>query len=377
VATPAACNDTDDIQLSGSQRLLRRCAPRNDEPAPRNDEPTSVSLFLPMKFWLALLIVGNIANASPLIYKPDAIGSDSTFNPLSYYLNLAFDTTQNPNYFSQSRFFANHGVLWDRVKNPIRQINDSGGFGHFVQNEIIGLNAVPNYTLHLFGGGYDYRWLAEWYEAHNIPLPYLVAFLNAYLADIGNEALESSAVQITATDPIADLFLFDLAGKLLFLNDGVVRFMHDSLKMRAWHSQPMFNLLQTRIDNAGANYIFRPEIFGEKIRPFVHIGMALMVGASFQMDGGNSLTPALGLALSDPLAIKGDLIGGLYWDREDSLLASLTINGTSKLAFRLNLYPDFVSVGDLRMGYYLAYAKSGEAAVGVNLILPAGVSASF
>jgi len=175
----------------------------------------------------------------------------------------------------------------------------------------------------------------------------------------------------------ADLLIFDIAGKLLFMNDDIVQFAHDTLKMRGWHFQPMLNIRNLRIDNAGSNYIFRPELFGGTVRPFVHVGMTLMAGTSIDIGAGDSLTPALGIALTDPLVLKGDLIGALYWDREDSLLASLTVNGSSNLAARINLYPDFVSVGNLRMGYYLAYSKAGETFVGINISMPAGVSASF
>ncbi len=102
-----------------------------------------------------------------------------------------------------------------------------------------------------------------------------------------------------------------------------------------------------------------------------------MAGTSFYIDTRDSLTPALGIALTDPLIIKGDLIGALFWDRDDSLLASLTVNGSSNFAIRINLYPDFISVGKLRMGYYLAYSKAGETFFGINISMPAGVSASL
>lgn len=326
---------------------------------------------------MCLSLIADFGWADPILYRPEAKGSHATFHPISYYLNLSFDTAQNPFYFSQSRFFENHSVLWNRVKDPLKAIRESGGWGHFLGEEIFGVRAIPNYGLHVIGGGYDYRWLAEWYEAREVPFPYLVAFLNAYLANIGNEALETSATQVAATDQIADLFFFDLLGKILFLNDGVVRFFYETLQMRAWHFQPLLNLRTWHIDNAGANYIFRPRIFGDSVRPFFHIGMTLLAGLSFAMDNGDSLTAALGISPTDPLEFKGDFIGALYWDHEDDLLASLTVNGSSYLAVRCNIYPDFIPMGDWRLGYYFALSKSKEVFLGVNLLFPAGVSYSF
>lgn len=327
---------------------------------------------------MAWLVHGAVAlAAAPLIHTENPIGSDWEFNPLSHYLNLAFDTTQNPAYFSQSRFFANHGVLWERIKDPFSSIRREGGLGTFLGNEVFGFRALPNYTLHLIGGGYDYRWLAEWYEAEGVPHPYIVAFLNAYLANLSNEALETSARQVNASDHIADLFLFDIAGKILFLSDPVVRFFRNDLQMHAWHYQPSFNLRALRIDNAGSNYIFRPYVLGERFRPFVHLGMSILAGVSMRVDGEYSFTAAGGIAPTDPLLFRGDPMVAFFWDRRDALLASLSVKGSSALLFRLNIYPDFVDTGRLRTGFFLSYANSHEVALGLTVNMPIGLSVSF
>ena len=335
---------------------------------------------IPLTLLLSLFYFGKAqagVSTAPLIYRPNAIGSDATFNPLSHYLNLAFDTTQNPFWFSQSAYFSNHGVLWNRIRDPFEAIEAQGGFGKFLSEEVYGIRATPNYTLHLLGGGYDYRWLAEWYEANRVPHAYLLAFLTSYLANIGNEAVETTGSQVTTNDHIADLFLFDIVGKLMFLNDAVVRFLHDTMQMRAWHFQPMLNLRYLRIDNAGSNYIFRPRLFGDTFRPFIHMGLTLLGGVSWRCTADDSFTVAGGVAPTDPLAFEGDPIAGFYWDRADSLLASMTLNGSSNLAVRLNIYPDVVSVADLKTGIFFAYSKANEVSFGLSIHMPAGVSGSF
>lgn len=313
----------------------------------------------------------------PLIYREGAIGSDATFNPLSHYFNLAFDTTQNPIYFTQSGYFSSHARLWERIRDPIRSIEDGGGFGKLVKDEIIGMRAVPNYTLHLLGGGYDYRWLAEWYESIHAPAPYVLAFLNSYLANIGNEAIETTATQVGAHDHIADLFFFDIAGKILFTSDPVVRFFRDTLEMRAWHLQPMLNLRYLRIDNAGSNYIFRPRLFGNDWRPFIHMGLSVLGGVSWRFQGDDSISVAAGVVPTDPLALKGDVMFGVYWDRKDALLASATFNGSSKYYVRLNVYPDVVPLSDFRTGFFAAFSKNNEVFLGININMLIGASASF
>lgn len=317
-----------------------------------------------------------VSAATQLIYREKSIGSDSTFNPLSQYLNLAFDTTQNPYYFSQSNYFSNHAVLWQRVRNPFQTIEENGGYGEFVKSEIFGIRAAPNYTLHLIGGGYDYRWLAEWYEARKVPYPYAIAFLTSYLANIGNEALETTAKEVPPTDNVADLFIFDIAGKLLFMNDSVVEFFHDKAKLRAWHFQPMLDLRTLQIVNSGCNYILRPEFFGREYRPFFFVGMTQMVGLSVLVSGQDALTGALGIALTDPLIVKGDFVGALFWDKEDALMASVIFNGSSNLAVRVNVYPDVFEVFGLRTGVYSAITKDSAFMLGINLSLPAGFAGS-
>lgn len=323
---------------------------------------------------LVLLFTNFSLSATPsIIYRNNPIGSESTFNPLTQYLNLAFDTTQNPYYFTQEGFFKNHGVLWHRVQNPFKTIEDNGGYGQFLGDEVFGLRAVPNYTLHLIGGGFDYRWLAEWYEAHGVSHPYLVAFITSYLANIGNEAVETTAVQVKATDNVADLFIFDIAGKLLFLNDDVANFFYNTMKMRGWHFQPMLNVRKLQIENAGCNYILRPELFGREYRPFVHIGLSQMVGMSVLLNGQDAITGAAGVVLTDPLIIQGDFIWGFMWDRDDALLASVVFNGSSNLNVRLNIYPDVFSLFGLKTGVYASYSKAHEFALGLNLVLGAGL----
>jgi hypothetical protein len=254
-----------------------------------------------------------------------------------------------------------------------------GGTGRFLEQEFFGLRAIPNWTLHLIGGGYDFRYLAAWYEAHGVPSPYLFAFLTSYLGNIGNEALETTAPQVPATDNIADLLFFDLVGKLLFLNDDVAGFFHETMQLRAWAYQPMVSLNDLRIQNAGLNYVSRPKWFGDDWRPFIHFGLLLLAGVSKRVSGTDCVSVGFGAIPTDPLELKGDFVTGLYWDRNDSLLASLTLNGTTNLAFRLNVYPGVLRISDWRVGLFAGYskAKTKSLAFGVNVSLPVGLGAAF
>ena len=329
-----------------------------------------------------LLLLGFLAarvawGAEPVLYQKLECGSVVSYNPLSLYLNTAFDTAQIPSSFSQEKFFSRHGKLFNRLKSPAARIEEEGGWGRFFREEFFGVPSIPNWTLHIVGGGYDCRYLSEWYAERGLPTPYLLAFLTTYLADVGNEALETSAANVRATDHIADLFFFDPVGKVLFLNDDVAGFFQNQLQMRAWPLQPMVNVNDWRIQNAGANWIFRPKWFGDVWRPFLHMGVLVLAGASHRITPSDSLSLGVGMVPTDPRKFKGDVVAGLYWDRDDSLLTSLTINGTSDLAFRVNVYPGVVRFQNWHIGVFAGYSKTSQALLGLNVSLPVGVSASF
>jgi len=188
-----------------------------------------MAIFWLMRFFVLLLFCNNLlfASESQLLYKPQKVGSESVFSPISYYLNESFDTIQNSNWFSQENFIANHKLVWRQVRNPFQGIKEGGGFKKLVHDEIVPYSprAIPNYSLHLIGGGYDYRRLAEWFDLHQYSHPYVWAFFAQYAAAFGNESLEASNVRdVGAHDHIADLYIYDLAGKFLFMNDDVALF---------------------------------------------------------------------------------------------------------------------------------------------------------
>ena len=216
-----------------------------------------------------------------LLYKKETSGFYANFNPISYYFNTAFDTIQNPNYFDQEDYFKNHEKILERTFNLSRGIREGGGFENLLKNEIIGLRAMPNYFLHLLGSGYDFRLLAEWFQENNYQYPYAWAVTLSYIAHLGNEALESSNEKdINAHDHIADLLLFDLISKLIYMNDEYVKFFKQDLGMISWPYQPFINS-DGLVENAGSNFILRPQIHHFSVKPFIHLGMQLLIGASF------------------------------------------------------------------------------------------------
>ncbi len=298
------------------------------------------------------------------------------FFPITNYVNTAFDTAQVSLAFDQSGYWRNHKRVFDRILDPHDNIVDDGGYDKLVTQEFFSSRVLPNITLHFLGNGYDFRILAEWFDEHNAPYPFVWAFFTSYAGYIGNEAIEVSNPEIDAIDAIADLYFFNLVGNLAFMDDRVARFVHDRLQMRNWTGQPMFEVRDSEFVNASNNYVLRPKIWGEQVRPFVYFGLHYFGGASFRVSDGSAVSLGAGLAAKDPLREGNGLddnlrkiqpSGGIFWDRADRLMASVIFNGTDDLLVRANLYPELFDRPWFDVGFFLGLQDDAVPAFGISL----------
>ncbi len=313
-----------------------------------------------------------------IIYRPMDFGSHALFNPITYYFNWSFDSVQNTALFTEDKYFENHLALWDRVKNPVKAISQSGGFHLLLMNEFLTKRAITNVALHMVGGGFMHRQLGEWFKANHYPYPYLWSFIIATAGDVGNEALEvSNRDYVDSKDHVADLFFYNLAGKVLFTNDDVSHFFYNKMQMRNWSFQPMYALTHNRIFNAGENFIFRPYLFGKKIRPFVFSGMQVLGGVSLWINSGEYVTFAAGVTFLDPFRDAPKPLGGIFFDRDDSLLLSLFINGSEDYKLRCNIYPGIVKLKGIKLGVMVALTDNNRMVSGLNFNMPLGIGAQF
>lgn len=304
---------------------------------------------------------------------------------LTNYLNTAFDTAQVSGTFSQGDYWRHHLDVFDILVHPFATIDDEGGWDEFFLQEFASARLLPNLTLHLLGNGYDFRILAEWFDHHRVPYPYLWAFFASYAGYIGNEAIESSNPEMDGLDPLADLYVFNLAGNLLFMSDKVAGFVQNTMQMRNWTGQPVLDVRRGEIRNATNNYVLRPPLFGDAVRPFVYFGLHYFGGATFRLPDASALSVGAGLAATDPLreidTFSDNLktirpAGGLFWDRDDRLLASLVLNGTEELRVRANVYPELLENDVVDLGFYLGIGDDGVPSFGVilNRVLGFGFS---
>jgi hypothetical protein len=229
-----------------------------------------------------------------------------------------------------------------------------------------GTQFIPNYTLHLFGEGMVTRKLSEWYRAQGVPLPYLMAALTNFAAQLINEAAENGSYVGANWDPIADIYIFDILGHILFSFDAVAEFFSGPLRINYWPHQAAIDVVQGNLFNLGENYGFKLTLGPwTEWRAFGYLGNKGLLGLSIPLTEVDCLSIGFGVGLVELIpeyrnGVRVVVPGtdhknyelGFYWDRGESLLASLSIGGMGNPRVQLNVYPGFVRMDGFSLGAY-------------------------
>lgn len=312
-------------------------------------------------------------------YKSLPYGSDTTFNPISELVNGAFGVLQiNSNWVTLDQIDWARGLetTWNSITHPGRAI-DAYGRADFLANEVFparfrwsGLQYVPNYHLHLIGGGARHRAFVEWYRAHGFVRPGLWAAATTIAHSFAVEAVEHHRYSRLSVDPVADMLIFDPAGAILFSFDRVARFFSHTLNMSIWSGQPMYNPVVNVFENAGQNYGLHL-FFSKKHRVglFQYWGMSDLVGITVRRESGLDWSVGAGVIVSE--LHEEDRGGGmsafyarLNWDaglflhENGSLLASIHVSESWTQRLRINLYPGMASWRGISPGLYLGLRDS-------------------
>ena len=338
--------------------------------------------------------------ASHYFYHGYSYGSESTFNPVSVFLNGSFDELQ---IYGQTGAFRD--VPWDKggtnvwrnIVAPFPQVQRYG-WERFVRQEIIPTSLdlrrdqwFPNYTLHLIGGGMVARKLSEWYDAHGYPLPTTLSAITAMSYHFVNEIIENGDGGFYANvDPIADLLLFDPLGILLFSSDEVADFFSNTLSLNDWSFAPALSFAPLAARNVGQNFVIKyPLSSSRRTSLFYHFGSFGLLGLSLKMTAEESFS--FGFGGSSKFAYTVDStngtrtqsielgpMAGLYWDRNNSLLASLVVADSFTDIVRLNVFPGVISVGGVSPGVFVAFGRNGGYTIGATAsFVPVGVCLFF
>jgi len=334
------------------------------------------------------------AAREPYFYKGYEYGSQALYSPLWVFLNRGFDVLQDragSRSIFQQEYEHNGENVGRNLLNPVPAIGHRG-WGRFFREEIFPLSYtrdsarwVPNYTLHLIGGGTTYTALAEWYAAHGVPGPHWFSAGTLLASAFVNETLENKGVVGDNTDAIADFFFFDIGGILLFSFDWPNELFSHGLIVSDWSLQPSFTYPNFDLHNQGNYFAVKwPLPFYERVRLFAYMGLGTLGGLSYKFDRQYSISGAFGTMATRLLNtsqtnadndVEFAKSAALFIDRNDSLLASVQVTNVLDYFLKFNLYPNAFATPEL--GMWAVVDKAGHFVMGVSFTKSLGVGAGI
>lgn len=324
--------------------------------------------------------------ASP---SPASTGSALQFHPLSHLLNEAGDIGQLDGHDRQlGRLWAPDG--WRRLggtlSHPLAGIRRQG-WDEFLGTELVPTSLdpsraqwIPNWQVHLLGGGYNHILLEDWYRDHGSAHPTLLACATTYAGALLNEAAERQGqAGQRSTDPLADLLVFDAASLALFRLPGVRPFLTGTLEMRNWPLQPTLTP-DGRLENAGQYWMLRSPLPLTRWKLLYHFGLGNIAGVSAPLPHGRWLSLAAGAHASRSVNLEDQRQTcalspkvGLFLDQGGSLLASAFWNGQSKDRLTLQVHPTPWTTWPVPWGFWVHGGGSSGWGAGVTTTLGIGL----
>jgi hypothetical protein len=333
------------------------------------------------------------ADSVPLLYTRAPYGTQALFSPLSVILNKGFDHIQQRDANRDLRKFnfdAVRVISLDAILRPKRAIEHYPGWKEWLRTEILplGFNGqdarwAVNYSEHLIAGGLTYRELAQWFAAHGYPIPRVLSGITTFGASMLNEAAEFQTSDRAASSTVADLLVFDLGGILLFSFDWPVRLFAGRLQAADWSTQASFMFPNGDLQNNGQYYIVKIPLPKTKTRWFSRFGMGYQTGLT-RIVAGHGVSAAIGFDTEfrfvDPITrderIETYFSGGLYIDRENSLLASIAAGPTNNRIV-LNVFPGVLPNVARDLGVWASYTRQKTLLVGLVHRRLLGVGAGY
>ncbi|HEX2866476.1 MAG TPA: hypothetical protein VHO03_05515 [Ignavibacteriales bacterium] len=336
-------------------------------------------------FAFVFLFAGRLFCQERYFYTGKDYGSESLFNPFSLLINGGYDVTQLQ---SVTNKIGDHqygrmtrNVVQNLFVHPFKSI-DLYGWKLFLRTEFLPLSFkteemqwIPNYQQHLIGGGMLYTAMKEYYEEHNCPVPWLLSSITIMGQHFFNEVMETGPYEGYSVDEISDIYIFDLGGIVLFSFDNVNEFFSRTLNLSDWSLQATIALPNGRV-NAGQYFSMKWKLpFSENYSIFYRYGMGALFGLSKKVNPTDNLSLGLGFK-SKHLVDLNDLTrqrtiatswhAGVFYDRNNSLLASLVLSGVKEYFCMIDIYPGIIKYGNFSPGIWSIIGRNGELTFGLT-----------
>jgi hypothetical protein len=244
----------------------------------------------------------------------------------------------------------------------------------------------PNYALHLIGGGMTFRKISEWYDYYGFPAPFVFGAVTRVAFEYVNEAVENGPRVFPNEDCLPDMLIFQPLGMLLFSFDDVSEFFSSKLSLNDWSYPVALTFSPFAVRNAGQNYVMKLALNRDRSTSlFVHFGDFAILGLSLKTSNEEAISFGAGLVTKGVIdlperngvrtnTIATEVMAGVYFDRNNSLLASAVYSQNVKSVFRLNIYPGIVSSAAVSPGFFITVDHRGSMLAGLTArILPVGL----
>ncbi|MFA6468043.1 MAG: hypothetical protein WCW35_04035 [Bacteroidota bacterium] len=317
------------------------------------------------------------------------------YNPVTLILNGSYDVLQfegETKHLDMVRYRQAGAQVIYNLTSPLAVISRYGG-SKFLRQELLPLSFTPtkmqwwpNYNLHLLGGGMTFVKMTEWYDYYGFPNPQVSSLATMAVYHYLNEVVEMRNHTGDNVDPISDVYIFDIGGILLFSSDNVKQFFSQTVVMSDWSGQPLFSLRDGTLSNNGQFFSFKWKIPTlDHWHLFYLSGVEGIVGLSYRKDDGASISAAAGMIGSRRNTLNRHTFeqsvslqwrAGLFYDQDNSLLASLYVSGLPTEMIKLNIYPGYIDFAGLFFGGVLSVSQNGHATFGLTMNWFPGVSMS-
>lgn len=332
-----------------------------------------------------------IVSAHRAYFFSDLPGSDQYVGPVDVLLNKGFNMAQAVNR-DRAIFSTDYGFAHVRnsVAHPVRSIHETGGWGSWLEEQIVPIQAVtwirsgfdwgaadnmtwfPNYFGHFIEGGITHRRLAEKLRSRGVPLATALAGITTMGAAVLNEAYTHPNLAQGTGGTVADLYVFDLGGVIAFSFDPVARFFAETLHADVWPSQASLSVPGLELVNNANNLVFKiPIPWVDRASVFIRTAVGSHVGPTLHLHDGLDLSLGFGADTErqkiDPVtgaeSVDLRLSSSLYLDRGGSVLASVYWSQVDHRRLSLNVYP---GVLHRSFGAWAVFARDGSVQLGVS-----------
>ena len=317
-------------------------------------------------------------------YTNKAYGSEALFNPITLMINGGYDVCQLQmvsNRVVDQQYGKMMHVVFRNLGDPFTSISHYG-WSRFLRTEFLPISFtkdnmqwIPNYQQHLIGGGMLYTAMKEWYMQHNYPYPWLLSAVTLMTHHLFNEVMESGPNEGYSVDEISDIYIFDLGGIILFSFDSINEFFSKKLNLSDWSLQATITLPNSRV-NAGQYFSMKWKLpFSERWSLFYRYGMGALFGLSEKINETDNLSFGAGFKTKHLVDVSTEFRQrtietswhtGIFYDRNNSLLASLVLSGVKEYYCSVDIYPGIIKINNFSPGVWAVFGRNGNLMMGIT-----------